>query len=287
MRVESREVGVLACSQKRKMVFQIPKEGGVDMCKKLIVLCLMLAATATIASASKITYVDATHGATGNTTVKAVGGTTYGLFDVAENGGTGLRPATDARNGTDNLWWLRKGLANPIGNGTVYESRGSYSQQGNTEDSPRLCTTVTGLPEGTYKVYAYFWSDVSQWRIRAKLNGSTTYPPLYRKGSVAPELEVNPADPNAVMAWVGDFSATVLTKEGNRELWQAYLGDVTGTGFSVYVDDDIMAPSDSDGNLLGDYNQRSWYDGVGYIPEPMTVTLLGLGGLALLRRKRA
>ncbi|MBN1391964.1 MAG: hypothetical protein JW947_04080 [Sedimentisphaerales bacterium] len=112
------------------------------MCNRVIISGCLLLAIATAASAAKITYVDATHGEKGNT--KPASGEVF-------------NPTTD-NSGMDNLWRLRTGFANPAGSGTVYEAGGTYSDPptANTEDCPRLVTTLSGLPEGTYKVYVYF-----------------------------------------------------------------------------------------------------------------------------------
>ncbi len=235
------------------------------MWKKLIISCLILAAT-TIASAEKIAYVDATHGASGNTSL-AGGGT----FDLDPNFGTGL--TTDV-NGSDNLWRLRP-FGNPYGAGTVYESGGQYSMYGtnNTEDCPRLKTTVTNLPYDTYKVYVYFWSDTSSWRIRASLTDMPGELPLYYSNSWEEELPPI-GDPPAefLYSWVQPpylpdptvlFNEPVpIVTEGSRLLWQAYLGTVTGTSTSVYIDDDANH---------GSHSKRTWYDGIGYellLPGP-------------------
>jgi hypothetical protein len=44
---------------------------------------------------------------------------------------------------------------------------------------------------------------------------------------------------------------------------------------------------DQDGTTSGG-TDRTWYDGVGYevVPEPSSMALLGLGGLALILRRR-
>jgi hypothetical protein len=209
------------------------------MCKRLIISgCLVLAmvVAAVAAPAEKITYVDANSGEKGNT--KLASG---GVFT----------PTTE-NSGTDNLWRLRTGLAN---SGTIYEAGGTFSETANTEDCPRLVTTISGLPEGTYKVYVYFWSDDSNWRIRADLKGKEQQLPLFYSRAVDGE----PAPigtPPAVLAKADDFKAAVpLLSEGNRTLWQGYLGTVTGTTITVFVDDDPAHKTQS---------CRTWYDGIGY-----------------------
>src|SRR4030042_677405 len=186
------------------------------MCKGVIISsCLifaMVVSTAAVA-AEKITYVDATDGNTGNT--KLASG---GVFT----------PATE-NSGADNLWRLRTGFANPSGSGTIYESGGTFSDPPgvNTEDCPRVVTTVSGLPEGTYKVYVYFWSDDGGWRIRAGLNGKDGQLPLF----YSRQLPIDAAPigkPAAVTAKAEDFETAPLLSEANRKLWQAYLSEVKG-----------------------------------------------------------
>jgi hypothetical protein len=196
------------------------------MCKRAIISGCLILAMAAAASAAKISYVDANDGERGNTKLAA-----GGVFTpTAEN------------SGADNLWRLRTGYANPSGSGTIYEAGGTFSETDNTEDCPRLVTTVSGLPEGTYKVYVYFWSDDSNWRIRADLKGADKQLPLF----------YSRAD---------DFEVVPLLSEGNRTLWQAYLGEVKGTTITVFVDDDPAHKT---------HTCRTWYDGIGYQAEPNT-----------------
>jgi hypothetical protein len=174
----------------------------------------------------QITYVDATEGEAGNTALAA-----GGVFTSTADG-----------SGADNLW---RGRAFANG-GTVFESGGAYGETVNTEDCPRLVTTVT-VPENEYAVYAYFWSDASQWRIQAALADAVGDLPLYLAN-----------DPNgaAVKADANDFAVPVMTAEGNRFLWQVFLGN-TGmtTSISVFIDDEANHQTN---------NARSWYDGIGY-----------------------
>jgi hypothetical protein len=200
--------------------------------------CFLLAMVAAASAAGKITYVDATCGEAGNTKLAA-----GGVFN----------PTTE-NSGSDNLWRFRTGVANPAGAGTAYEAGGLYGDANNPEDCPRLVTTVSGLPEGTYKVYVYFWSDDGGWRIRAGLNGKDAQLPLF----YSRQLPIDAAPigkPAAVTAKAEDFEAAPLLIEANRKLWQAYLGEVKGTTITVFVDDDPGHRS---------HNLRTWYDGIGY-----------------------
>jgi len=222
------------------------------MCKKLIFILAMLV-IAMPASAVLITYVDA---------------------DIPLGGNSS--PATNDASGTDDLWRLRA-FANSA---TIYEAGGIFGDTANPENALRLQTRVSvpGKALG-YDVYAYFWSDTSQWRIRASLTNDAGELPLFIAYQAPSTLTT--ADGS-------EFSSAVLTRDGNRQLWQAYLGTaLVGTDpgqnymLRVYIDDDAA-------HMI--HNSRTWYDGIGYgevVPEPATIALLGLGGLALLRKKRA
>ncbi len=190
--------------------------------------------------AAKITYVDATSGVSGNTTLAA--------------GGT-FTP-TAATSGTDGLWRLRT-----LGNSaTAFESGGDIAAagnavNGNNENVARLATTIAGLnPNARYHLYAYFWSAPSaqDWRIRASLTNSPGDLPLFS----------NVSEPTAVAS---DFVSAPLVSEADRLLQQAFLGeglsDNTGK-ITVYVDDDPASRA----GIANGWNLRSWYDGVGYAP---------------------
>ncbi len=176
----------------------------------------------------QIIYVDASEGEAGNT--KLASGEVF--KSVPDN------------NGSDNIW---RGRA--FGNSaTIFESGGTYGETANPENCPRLVTSVD-VPEFNYNVYVYFWSDTTAngWRMQASLTNIED-PALFIAN-----------DPNggATVADVNDFAKPVpLMIEGNRTLWQAYLG-TTGitTTINVYIDDDPNHQS---------HNRRTWYDGIGY-----------------------
>lgn len=64
--------------------------------------------------------------------------------------------------------------------------------------------------------------------------------------------------PAAALAKAEDFEAVPLLSDGDRTLWQAYLGTVKGTTITVFVDDAAAH---------GAHNCRTWYDGIGYQVE--------------------
>lgn len=214
-----------------------------------------------------ITYMDANFTAgTGNT-----------LYAPSAGGGAITTNTTDTADG---LWRYRTGFglsptdtAIPTGtiatggSGTIYESTGNVSPSDNVL---RVVTTVTGLAMNTYDVYVYFWMDQngSPWRIRAGLTDTIDPLTLFIGSNT-----ITPTD--TPISWVGRDDNP--TNQGRR-LLQAYLGQVTGTSISVFVED---APATSG-------IERTWYDGIGYeaVPEPATLALLGLGALAVFGKRK-
>jgi hypothetical protein len=197
-----------------------------------------------------LTYIDATIGACGNTTY-ATGGEVN-----ADDPGT-------VPSGKDNLWRGRA-FAN---NGTIFESGGSWEGNGNIEDCPRLKTTVP-VPPGCYDVYVNFWADAAQWRIGASLeNLDDNVLPLSLANDVNdPSAYVNAID-------YGCCGTVPMLAEGNRFMWQAYLGTITTDEIVVYIDDE---PN----HLTG--NSRTWYDGISIQPAAPGITYvdatIGEGG---------
>ncbi|MBN2163117.1 MAG: hypothetical protein JW713_09245 [Pontiellaceae bacterium] len=174
-----------------------------------------------------ITYVDASSGAAGNT--MQWNGSDWSTFS----------PPYNISSSADDQWEEETGY----GNGASYNW--FESNREGTEDCPQLRTLVSGLPDRTYAVYAYFWVAAGQgFKFGASLTGNPA--------ASVPLFNVSSTDVAA--AGSADFSTSVVVASGDRTLYQVSLGTVSGTDVAVYVDDEAD----------GGYNSSCWYDGIGY-----------------------
>lgn len=166
--------------------------------------------------------------------------------------GAAFAPAAEGVTGADNNWEQRS-----LGNGgTAFEANFEAA-----EDAPMLVTTLNGLtPSTSHVLYAYFWSDGGNWRLKASTNAadiqSNGLPTIPRTHFAANDNAGGTATLAALASGTA-FSATPLFTEGNRTLWQANLGpassDASGS-LKVYIDD----------LATGAAVPRTWYDGIGY-----------------------
>lgn len=193
-----------------------------------------------------------------------------------------------------------------------------------------------GMEKG---VLVFFWSDTSSWRAAASLTNSndvlvgtpaTPSQPIFQagnpQGSISYGTTLNEGDTeylfnvydassnggtlNGVSAnplFANDNSMLTTTDgasgggpAGNRQLWAAFLGNVTlGSELTVFVGEGVAFNANQlTGN--GGANFRTWYDGIGYIdplqlptladqvtvPEPTSVALAILGVLGVTSRRR-
>ena len=205
------------------------------LCVSVLAVVMVLAAGSANAGTIPGTYVDAT---LSNTTP-----------------GSAIR--TDTNLDTDNLWYVYQGR--PFGeSGTILDSQGN-GRTGDAEDCPMLTTSVSGVANGTYNVYAIYWTipyatTSAHWQIQAAIAGN----------SLATYTENN-----------GTFTGLSVTS--GADTWYeryALLGQTSVTSGSLAVNiNDFAGPPTSGGP-----DARSWYDGVSYeavaSPEPSSMALI-------------
>jgi hypothetical protein len=254
----SRAEKFLACSQNNKRREISNEEGGVDMCKKLVFLAMLIAIASPVL-ARPVVYLDANR----DNVWRAADGTTDWWTTSSYSADDKWRERYS--NTTSNNTWgmLDTDTALPTygsvlpGGGDIYQSIDS-GQSSPAKDAAMLEIVMPGV-EAEDHLYVVFWSDEagSPWTIKAGVAGyaMTTFSPY--SGNVTQWAK----DKTGRKMWLGDLGLTPLT------------GD-------VYIDIDDLPTTDS--------NSRTWFDGVGagMIPEPATLALLGLGSLVLLRKKR-
>ena len=107
-------------------------------------------------------------------------------------------------------------------------------------------TTLSGLADGMYDIFAYFWANPAQdWRFLAGFASNDLS--LFRDNGAqqAEESQFDPSDPTVV-----------LTGASSSALYRAYVGRqevVGGSLINVFVDD-----------FSANLATRTWYDGLGY-----------------------
>ncbi len=131
---------------------------------------------------------------------------------------------------------------------TRYGNAGSvYTADESSEDAPMLKTTISGLAEGTYDVFAYFWSDPSEdWGV---IGGFTPSDMLYFSKQSSQQAEAS------------QFNGSVNVIDIEVALYRVYIGRTQvsdGASVDVYIDD-------YDDSLINGPDLTT-YDGVGVAP---------------------
>lgn len=210
----------------------------------------------------------------------SVGGFTVVEADEFNVGGSagntvfdGGAPATGTTTRTqgsfsDAATWKYRTESQWSSSGTFSGAYSSYGNGGGAANTAlTLTTTVTGLASDTYDVFAVYISrndGVTDGGVAAALSGN----------SLVDYADVSGASGGATAISLGVSS-------GEWEAFAVKVGTVTGTGFAV--DAGVLSSTDSGSGI-----QRNTYVGVAYqaVPEPSSAALLGLGGLALILRRR-
>jgi hypothetical protein len=135
---------------------------------------------------------------------------------------------------------------------TVYGNGGSCYTAGDngTENVPVIKTTVSGLADGTYDVFAYFWSDpTANWGIMGGFTSTEDDMLCFSKQS-------------SQFAEASQFSGSITNLGTGVQLYRVYIGRKVvsgGTPIVVYLD-----------NYNSNYNvnapTRTTYDGIGVAP---------------------
>jgi hypothetical protein len=111
-----------------------------------------------------------------------------------------------------------------------------------TASVPALRTSLEGLADGRYDIFAFFWANqANDWRIQAGLAAGNLQ--LFRDNGSQQAEDIH-------------FDSAVVVEGGGAFLYRAYLGraDVAnGSPVHVFIDDFATGA-----------NTRAWYDGVGY-----------------------
>ncbi len=140
----------------------------------------------------------------------------------------------------DNQWHEYTGYGNA---GSTYTAGDS-----GTEDAPAIKTTISGLADGTYDVFAYFWCDPDlDWGVRGGLTSSDLL--CFSKQS-------------SQHAEASQFFGSVNVFDTDVQLYRVYIGrnQVSGgTSIDVYIDN-------YDSSFSGNVPTRTTYDGVGVAP---------------------
>jgi hypothetical protein len=207
-------------------------------------------------SLAAVTYVDAD----ASNTMLATGTGEWNSGNVEGSGPGGV--------GGDSLWWIRTDQGY---DGEVLVASNSNAR---LENALEIKTTVTGLENGLYNIFAFFDSSTGgDWPIRAGLTSNPGANQIYAQGGTPGAiLGYNVVDPTFGLT----FTGPVPVSAGENVLY-APLGqlNITDGMFSVFIDDLPATGSTS----------RTWYEGVGYElasagPPTITSVMTGLASSA-------
>lgn len=174
-----------------------------------------------------------------------------------------VRLTQDNANNNNLEWVVRYGENFGINNNSLQ----LIASSGNI---PEITTRISGLADGTYAIYAFFWEQIESttqnWGITAGLtSGSLTNYSAALAGHSRPGTNTVDVRNAAELAFTTALKVEQVDDGSGgfrQNLFGARLGEVTisgGSAVDVFIDN----------NLVGTSGWRVAYDGVGYQPvEP-------------------
>jgi hypothetical protein len=188
------------------------------------------------------------------TTAQNVDAAVVGLVDRHVDEQVGLVHYVDAAVGAGGNTTLANG--DPVSGWITSATTGNGgSVQQASSNQTALKTTLTGLADGKYDIFGYFWADqVNDLRIQFQLDQTNTgldatKMHLYRRNGTQQAEE-------------GQFDADVTLAGGGLNLYRAYLGCIAvsgGSSVTAFIDDFATATTN-----------RAMYDGLGYALVSLT-----------------
>ena len=190
------------------------------------------------------------------TTAQNIDAAVVGIVDKHVDEQIGLIHYVDATTGSGGNTTLSNG--NPVSGWTTSATTGNGgSVLQATSNVTLLKTTLTGLADGNYDLFGFFWADtVNDLRVQFGLD--TNHMQLYRRNG-------------SQQAEAGQFDAAETLAGGGLNLYRAYLGRVTVSGGS-------SVGATIDDFATGTVN-RAMYDGLGYALVSLAGDYNGNGGV--------
>ena len=196
------------------------------------------------------------------TTAQNIDAAVVGIVDKHVDEQVGLIHYVDATTGAGGNTTLSNG--NPISGWTTSATTGNGgSVLQATSNVTSLKTTLTGLADGNYDLFGFFWADTAN-DLRVQFGLDTNHMQLYRRNG-------------SQQAEAGQFDAAETLAGGGLNLYRAYLGRVTvsgGSSVSAIIDDFATGTANRamyDGlgyalvSLAGDYNHDGTVDAADYV----------------------
>ena len=181
------------------------------------------------------------------TTAQNIDAAVVGIVDKHVDEQVGLIHYVDATTDVGGNTTLSDG--NPVSGWTTSATTGNGgSVLQATSNVTSLKTTLTGLADGNYDLFGFFWADTAN-DLRVQFGLDTSHMQLYRRNG-------------SQQAEAAQFDAAETLAGGGLNLYRAYLGRVSvsgGSSVSAIIDDFATTTAN-----------RAMYDGLGYALVSLT-----------------